>query len=398
MSPLTAGGVPVQPEAKTRRKSEWPRIQISHTRAETPVEQMNVDTHTVQNILIRDFKSMLMNHLACQGITPPKVVNHPSAGRLVHYQQNWLKVTQDRWVLNTIQGYLIDFSSIPHQPVIPHCPQYSAEQTRLISEEVIELLQKGAIEEVVPVEQTGFYYSNLFLVPKKDGGQRPVINLKALNNFVNKEHFKMEGIHTMKDLLRKGDWMAKIDLKDAFFSIPIHHNHKKSLRFMFQGKTYQFNCLPFGLSSASWMFTKTLKPALAILRERGVRLIAYIDHLLLLAESKDLILDQVTGMRYLLECLGFIVNIKKSILDPAQVMEFLGLSVDSLAMEIRLPPIKIKQIQEEARKLAKQETIPARMLAQLLGKMNATNCALPPRPLFYCHLQMALTNTLEQSS
>ena len=38
------------------------------------------------------------------------------------------------------------------------------------------------------------------------------------------------------------------------------------------------------------------------------------------------------------------------------------------------------------------------MLAQLLGKMNATNCVLPPGPLFYRHLQMALTNTLEQSS
>ena len=60
-------------------------------------------------------------------------------------------------------------------------------------------------------------------------------------------------------------------------------------------------------------------------------------------------------------------------------MEFLGLSVDSLAMEIMLPPVKIKQ---EANKLAKQERIPARTLARLLGKMNATNCVLPPGPLF----------------
>ena len=69
-------------------------------------------------------------------------------------------------------------------------------------------------------------------------------------------------------------------------------------------------------------------------------------------------------------------------------------------MEIRLPPVKIKQIQAEAHKLAKQEMIPSRILAQLLGKMNATNCVLPPGPLFYCHLQisMALTNTLDQSS
>ena len=82
--------------------------------------------------------------------------------------------------------------------------------------EITELLQKNAIEEVIPLLQPGFY-SNLFLVPKKDGGQRPVINLKALNRFVLKENFKMEGIHTVKDLLRQGDWLAKVDLKDSFF-------------------------------------------------------------------------------------------------------------------------------------------------------------------------------------
>ena len=227
------------------------------------------------------------------------------------------------------QGYLIDFFKNPHQHVIPRCPQYCADQMQLISEEISELLQKGAIGEIVPVKQTGFY-SNLFLVPKKDGGQCPAINLKALNEFVNKQHFKMEGIHTLKDLLRKGDWLAKIDLKDAFFSIPIHINHKQFLWFIFKEKTYQFNCLPFGLSSAPWVFTKTLKPALAILRERGVHLIAYIDNLLILAEPRELILDHVTGTRYLSEGLGFIVNTKKSVVNPAQVIEFLGLSVDSM--------------------------------------------------------------------
>jgi len=87
-----------------------------------------------------------------------------------------------------------------------------------------------------------------------------------------------------------------------------------------------------------------------------VRLIAYKDELLILAESRDLILDHVTGMWYLLECLRFIVNTKKSVLNPAQVVEFLGLSVDSIAMKIRLPPIKIKQIRVEAHRIAWKET------------------------------------------
>jgi len=58
-------------------------------------------------------------------------------------------------------------------------------------------------------------------------GQRPVITLKRLNSHVKSEHFKMESLHTVKSLLQKGDWMTKIDLKDAFFMVPIakHFHH-----------------------------------------------------------------------------------------------------------------------------------------------------------------------------
>ena len=180
-------------------------------------------------------------------------------------------------------------------------------------------------------------YSNLFLVPKKDGGQCPVINLKVLNNFVSKKHFKMEGIHTLKDLLKRGDWLAKIMPSFQYPSTPttkISQVHVPREDLPIQLPTLQPILNLMGVQKNSK--TSTSNPLRSTL-------IAYIDNLLLLAESKDLILDQVTGVRYLLECLGFIVNIKKSILDPAQVIEFLGLSVDSLAMEIRLPPVKIKQ-------------------------------------------------------
>ena len=152
----------------------------------------------------------------------------------------------------------------------------------------------------------------------------------------------MEGIHNLKDLQQPRDWLAKVDLKDAFFTIPIHNHHRKYLRFNFQERNYQFICLPFRLSSAPWVFTKTLKPVLALLQQKGVRLIAYMDGILVLVESKEMISDHLVGMVYLLENLGFIINQKKSILTPTQVIEFLDLTVDSQAMELRLPVGKIK--------------------------------------------------------
>ena len=104
------------------------------------------------------------------------------------------------------------------------------------------------------------------MVPKKDGSLRPVINLKALNQFIQPHHFKMEGVNAMKDQIRQNDWLAKVDLKDAYFAIPILPSHRKYLRFSIQQEIFQFNCLPFSLSSALWVFTKTLKPMTALLR------------------------------------------------------------------------------------------------------------------------------------
>ena len=102
-------------------------------------------------------------------------------------------------------------------------------------------------------------------------------------------HFKMEGIQTLTSLLKQGDWLVKLDPKDAYFSIPINPEHMKRLCFVVENGTYQFNCLPFSLALISWVFTKTLKPVAALGQELGMQLIVYIDNILLLAKSKEMV-------------------------------------------------------------------------------------------------------------
>ena len=123
--------------------------------------------------------------------------------------------------------------------------------------------------------------------------------LKNLNSFIHAPHFKMEGIHTLKRLLKKDDWLVKIDLKQAYFSVPISQNHRKFFCFQFNNKSYQFNCLPFGLASAPWVFTKTLKAIAALGRELGIRLVVYIDDILPMAETREKIRDHASGLIYL---------------------------------------------------------------------------------------------------
>ena len=72
-------------------------------------------------------------------------------------------------------------------------------------------------------------------------------------------------------------------------------------------------------------------------------MIIYIDEMLPIAESKEQALDQAQAVAHLLECLGFIINTEKSVLTPDQTIEFLGLTVNYINTELRLPPVKIKR-------------------------------------------------------
>lgn len=79
------------------------------------------------------------------------------------------------------------------------------------------MFQKGVIQVVFFMN--GEFLSLVFLVKKKDGGNRFVINLKELNFYIVYQYFKMEGLYLLKYLIQMGDWMIKIDLKDVYFFV-----------------------------------------------------------------------------------------------------------------------------------------------------------------------------------
>ena len=166
------------------------------------------------------------------------------------------------------------------------------------------------------------------------------------------------------------------------------------LKFICRDKCYKFNYLPFDLACAPWVFTKVLKPVAAQLRELGVRMIVYIDDMLIIAETPELLRDHTMGLIYLLENLGFIIGYKKCVLEPTQSIDFLGFMVDSTKQELRLPAEKMKKIRAEARKPSTSASITARKLSQFLGKLNAATRAVPVAPLFYRSLQAALGRAL----
>ena len=159
------------------------------------------------------------------------------------------------------------------------------EEKILVDKEIIEMLKKGAIEEVSPIPDQ--YLSTIFLVSKKDSGHRPVLNLKNLNKHIPYVHFKMEGLFLVKELLQPGDYMCKLDLKDAYFSVPLEQGSQKYIRFQWRQKLYQFLCLCFGLGPAPRNFTKLMKIPIALMRKLNIRLIVFLDDILIMASSME---------------------------------------------------------------------------------------------------------------
>ena len=119
--------------------------------------------------------------------------------------------------------------------MLPLQANFSEGQLEAIDNEVLKLLEKGAI--VKAKHCPGEFISNLFLVPKKTGDLRPVINLKPLNKFVVKRHFEMETISVARELINSNDYLASVDLSEI----------QKLLRFIWKEQLYEFVCLPFGL-------------------------------------------------------------------------------------------------------------------------------------------------------
>ena len=94
-----------------------------------------------------------------------------------------------------------------------------------------------------------------------------ILNLKGLNSHIEYHHFKMDSLWSAARLMTPQCYMASLDLKDAYYSVPIADEHRKYLRFYWKGQLFQYTCLPNGLSSAPRYFAIILKPVYSTLRK-----------------------------------------------------------------------------------------------------------------------------------
>ena len=126
--------------------------------------------------------------------------------------------------------------------------------------------------------------------------------------------------------------MASIDLKDAYYSVPIATEHQKYLTFMWGGKLHKFVCFPNGLAFCPRKFTKLLKPINSHLRQLGHISVSHIDDSYLQGDDYDACANNVLDTTRLLDDLGFIIYPDKSSFIPDQVITILGFKINSIVI------------------------------------------------------------------
>ena len=105
-------------------------------------------------------------------------------------------------------------------------------------------------------------------------------------------------------------WMASVDLKDAFYSVPIHKDHQKYLKFEWLEKIYKFLGMPNGYSEAIRIFTKILKPSFSVLQKQGLLSVTFVDDSYLQGATKEQCIQNVNTTINLLTSLGFTIDTK----------------------------------------------------------------------------------------
>ena len=158
----------------------------------------------------------------------------------------------------------------------------------------------------------------------------------------------MDTVNTCFTLLSRNCYLASVDLRDAYYSVPVAKQHQKYLKFSWNGNLYQFTAMPNGLACAPRYFTKLMKPVFATLRQKGYISTSYLDDVLLFGDDYESCVDNLIATVHLLQSLGFIIHPEKSVFQPTYTIEHLGFVMNSQNMLVNVNTSKIDNLKKQA--------------------------------------------------
>ena len=310
------------------------------------------------------------------------------AGCLQNYITKWESLTNEPAILDAVKHYHIEFSTgYPVQSLLSKYITFSSSEQEIIEAEIGKLFTKGVIIENTTSEP-GEFISTVFVRMKKDGTHMMILNLKQLNEHVAYHHFKMDTIQTALKLMHPGCFMASVDLKDAYYSVPVAKEDRKFLRFQWGATLFQFTCLPF---------TKLLKPVYAHIRSIGHTCMGQIDDSLLVGYDYTVCHRNIIDTVGTFCNLGFIIHPQKSIFEPKQEIEFLVFLLNSISRTTRLPTAKAGYVKTACVNLLGKSNNTIRELAHVIGLLVSSLPGVQFGELHYQKLEINKTAALQSN-
>ena len=306
------------------------------------------------------------------GPGPNEVEPGPVGGRLQGFVGAWGDITSDQWVLQTVSsGYRIEFTEscrLTRAPLWTIVPAKHKHPLTL-EEGLHKMLLKKAIVRLDPSTIGPGFYSSLFLVEKCSGGWRPILNLKRLNEGVKPPKFRMDTLQSVLNTLGadiklyrdgcppgaevSGPWAVSLDLQDTYFHVSVDPRDTKYLLFAYEGEIFEFQVLPFGLSTAPRTFTRPVRAVGAYLKTLGINLFQYFDDWLVVDETYQLALSYRDTVRWVTQRVGFVLKEEKSDWVPSQFPLFLGSSLDLVRLLAFPSEDRIDRLQRLIRRVLK---------------------------------------------
>ena len=267
------------------------------------------------------------------------------------------------------KGLTWDWSAPPP----PFRPFFQA-STPQLEEFISDLLQAGAIERTSSI----LFQGPLFSVPKKGTNKKRVIlDLSTLNKSILCPTFRMTTTQDVRNILPEGAFTASLDLKDAYWHIPIANHFRKFLGFRIGTVKYRFRAMPFGLNIAPRIFTKICKPILQELRRKGIGVLVYLDDWLIWGLSVQQCLEFTKIVIRTLEKRGFILNFKKSRLEPSQCFDWLGIRWNTETCRFSIPRDKVKALRKDLKGFIKAKSLTRRQLERVMGRLQFASLVDP---------------------
>ena len=216
------------------------------------------------------------------------------------------------------------------------------------------------------------WVSNIFLVPKHQGGFQMILNLKELNKFVKYTKFKMDHVDKVVHLLRPHDFMGSLDLMVVYGQVHLDSRYQKFFQFTWRGVFYCYVTLPQGFSDSPRMFVQITSPLMAYLRDRLVDILIYIDDTFLRAPTAAELSLNLEKTLDLFDKCGLLVNKQKSCIIATQKMEFLGFMFDSVQYTIAVTTDKQHML---INLISRIVCNPNSKMTETFGKNYRENCS-----------------------